>query len=82
MDEYLKAIGGIYATIVEEDGDTTYVAEARTDTALASEAKWRVKRIQVMTDGSLKRTTVAWAGGHPGFSHRADNMAGLSYANY
>ena len=82
MDEYLKALGGIYATIVEEDSDVTYVAEAKVDTAAATDPVWRVKRLKVTTVGTLKRTTISWAGGHPGFSHRADNMASLTYAEY
>ena len=82
MDEYLKAAGGIYAMIIEKDGDTTYVAEAKTDTAAKTDAKWRVKRIKVEDVDGVERTTVSWADGHPGFSHRADNMASLTYANY
>lgn len=82
MDEYLKAAGGIYAMIIEKDGDVTYVAEAKTDTSAKTDAKWRVKRIKVEDVNGVERTTVSWAGGHPGFSNRADNMASLTYANY
>ena len=82
MDEYLKAIGAIYAMIVEKVGDVTYVAEAKVDAASKTDPVWRVKKISVTSEDDVERTTVAWAGGHPGFSHRADNMASLTYANY
>ena len=82
MDEYLKAMGSIYAMIVEKNGDITYVAEAKVDTASKTDPVWRVRRIKVTSEGGVERTTVAWAGGHPGFSHRADSMASLTYANY
>ena len=82
MDDYLRAQSGIYAMIVEEDGDDTYVAEAKEDAASASDAVWRVKRIQKSTSNGVTRTTVAWAGGHSGFSHAANDMANLTYASY
>ncbi|MBQ7649702.1 MAG: hypothetical protein IJS15_02020 [Victivallales bacterium] len=82
MDEYLKAIGGIYAMIIEKDGDNTYIAEAKTDAASKNDAVWRVRRVKVEDVSGVERTTVSWAGGHPGFSHAANDMANLTYANY
>jgi len=82
MDEYLRAIGGIYAVIIEESGGYKYIAEAKTDTASASDKKWRVRRVKTSTVGSTERTVVAWADGHPGFSHAANNMPSLNYASY
>lgn len=82
MDEYLKALSGTQAVIIEEVGGCTYVAEAKVDTAAATDAVWRVKRIKVTETDSLKRTTVAWADGHPGYSHAANDMANLNFAEY
>ena len=82
MDDYLRAQGGIFAVIIEESGNDTYVAEAKESAASASAAVWRVKRIRKATSNGVTRTTVAWAGGHSGFTHAANAMSGLTYANY
>lgn len=82
MDSYLRAMGNVYATIVEESGSATYIAEAKEDASSASDAVWRVKRVKTVTSNGVTRTTVAWAGGHSGFTHKANNMASLSFADY
>lgn len=82
MDAYLQALGDIYAVIVEKDGDITYIAQAKCDAAAKTDAVWRVKRVKVTSVNGVERTTVSWAGGHPGFSHKADNMAILTYPEY
>ena len=82
MDSYLRAMGNVYATIIEESGTTTYIAEAKESASSASDAVWRVRRVKTVTSNGVTRTTVAWAGGHTGFTHAANNMASLTFADY
>ena len=83
MDSYLRAMGNVFATIVEEgSGGITYIAEAKESASSASDAVWRVKRVKTVTSNGVTRTTVSWAGGHSGFSHAANDMASLSFADY
>lgn len=82
MDFYLRSIGNIFATIVEEHTDVTYVAEAKEDATSASEAKWRVRRVKSVTTNGVTRTTVSWANGNSGFSNAATDMANLTFYNY
>ncbi len=82
--DWMKLAVGITATIVEKGSNgITYIAEAKEDTALASDPVWRVRRVKVVTtSGGVERTTVAWAGGTCAFRHSAANMASLTYADY
>ena len=84
MDDYLRAQGGIFASIIEEDSSAgvTYVAEAKTTAAAATSAVWRVKRIKTTESGGVKRTAVAWAGGTAAFKFAANSMSSLSFADY
>jgi hypothetical protein len=71
--------GNVFATIVEKDGDDTYVAIANPNTASKTAAVWQVKKI---TDDGSGRITVAFAGGTAEFCHTADDMASLDYPEY
>ena len=83
MDEYLRAIGGIFATIVEDAGKgVVYIAEAKTTATSASDAVWRVKRVTTATSNGVTRTTVAWAGGTAAFKFPANSMSTLTFAEY
>lgn len=83
MDEYLRAVSGVYATIIEKSGEYTYIAEAKEKAVSASEKCWRVRRVRThVSSGGVERTTVAFAGGHSGFVNKADSMASLTYADY
>lgn len=82
MDFYLRSIGNIFATIVEERSDAIYVAEAKEEVTAASDAKWRVRRVKSVTSNGVKRTTVSWANGNSGFSNAADDMTNLIYSEY
>jgi hypothetical protein len=52
-------IAPAFATVVESDGDMTWVAEATAGTPLSS-STWRIKQVQSITQGLIETTEVTW----------------------
>tara|TARA_R110002020_G_scaffold148509_3_gene324355 strand:- start:453 stop:923 length:471 start_codon:yes stop_codon:yes gene_type:complete len=57
-----------FATVIEEEGNFMWVAEAEAGTALSS-TSWRIKEINTITQGSIDITEIKWVDDNGNFDN-------------
>lgn len=76
VSSYAPTHPGGFVTLVDEQGDTTYIGQAAAGAA-ATAPVWRIRKLVSPTSGGL---TLQYANGESGYTHVWSDRTTYSYA--